>query len=49
MDFIEELRNLSARIEKQKDAIQTEEATKTTFSQLLCRFLLLGLSSSSLD
>ena len=29
MDFIEELRNLSAKITKQKDAIQTEEATKT--------------------
>lgn len=31
MDFIEELRNLSARIEKQKDFIQTEEATKNAF------------------
>lgn len=31
MDFIEEIRNLSARIEKQKDLIQTEEATKTAF------------------
>lgn len=31
MDFIEELRNLSARITKQKDVIQTEEATKTAF------------------
>ena len=31
MDFIEELRNLSARIEKQKDLIQTEEATKMAF------------------
>lgn len=31
MDFIEELRNLSARIEKQKDVIQTEEATKMAF------------------
>ena len=31
MDFIEELRNLSARIEKQKDLIQTEEATKNAF------------------
>ena len=29
MDFIEEIRNLSARIIKQKDVIQTEEATKT--------------------
>lgn len=25
MDFIEELRNLSARIENQKDVIQTED------------------------
>lgn len=31
MDFIEELRNLSARIEKQKDLIRTEEATKNAF------------------
>ena len=31
MDFIEEIRNLSARIIKQKDVIQTEEATKTAF------------------
>ena len=31
MDFIEELRNLSARIIKQKELIQTEEATKTAF------------------
>ena len=31
MDFIEEIRNLSARITKQKDVIQTEEATKTAF------------------
>ena len=31
MDFIEELRNLSARIEKQKDIIETEEATKNAF------------------
>lgn len=31
MDFIEELRNLSARIAKQKDVIQAEEATKTAF------------------
>ena len=31
MDFIEELRNLSARITKQKDVIQTEEATKNAF------------------
>ena len=31
MDFIEELRNLSAKIEKQKDLIQTEEATKNAF------------------
>ena len=31
MDFIEELRNLSARIEKQKDLIHTEEATKNAF------------------
>ena len=31
MDFIEELRNLSTRIEKQKDLIQTEEATKNAF------------------
>ena len=29
MDFIEEIKNLSAGIEKQKDLIQTEEATKT--------------------
>ena len=28
MDFIEELRNLSIKIEKQKDVIQSEEATK---------------------
>ena len=28
MDFIEELRNLSIKIEKQKDAIRSEEATK---------------------
>ena len=31
MDFIEEIRNLSARITKQKDVIETEEATKTAF------------------
>lgn len=31
MDFIEQLRVLSARIEEQKDVIQTEEATKTAF------------------
>lgn len=31
MDFIEELRNLSARIDKQKDLIQSEEATKNAF------------------
>ena len=31
MDFIEEIRNLSARITKQKDVTQTEEATKTAF------------------
>ena len=31
MDFIEEIRNLSTRIEKQKDVIQTEEATKNAF------------------
>lgn len=31
MDFIENLRVLSARIEEQKDIIQTEEATKTAF------------------
>ena len=31
MDFIEEIRNLSARIEKQKDIIHTEEATKNAF------------------
>ena len=28
MDFVEELRNLSIKIEKQKDAIRSEEATK---------------------
>ncbi len=31
MDFIENLRVLSARIEEQKEVIQTEEATKTAF------------------
>ena len=31
MDFIEEIRNLSARIEKQKELILTEEATKNAF------------------
>ena len=31
MDFIEAISNLSARITKQKDVIQTEEATKTAF------------------
>ena len=31
MDFIEGLSNLSARIEKQKDLIHTEEATKNAF------------------
>ena len=31
MDFIEELSNLSARITKSKEVIQTEEATKTAF------------------
>ena len=31
MDFIEELRNLSARITRQKDVTQTEEATKHAF------------------
>ena len=31
MDFIEELRNLSTIIEKRKDLIQTEEATKNAF------------------
>ena len=31
MDFIEELRNLSARITRQRDVIQTEEATKNAF------------------
>ena len=35
MDFIEELRNLSARIEKQKDIIETEEATKKRFCYAL--------------
>ena len=31
MDFIEEIRNLSARITRQRDVIQTEEATKNAF------------------
>ena len=31
MDFIEEIRHLSTKIEKHKDVIQTEEATKTAF------------------
>ena len=31
MDFIEELRNLSAKIKNERDNIQTEEATKTAF------------------
>ena len=31
MDFIEKLQALSAKIKKQKDGIQTEEATKTAF------------------
>ena len=31
MDFIDELKNLSDRIAKQKDVIQTEEATKNAF------------------
>ena len=31
MDFIEELRNLSSRIEELKEIIHTEEATKTAF------------------
>ncbi|RKU07802.1 restriction endonuclease [Candidatus Poribacteria bacterium] len=31
MDFIEELGNLSARITRQRDVIQTEEATKNAF------------------
>ena len=31
MDFVEELRSLSAKIAKQKDLIQTEEATKIAF------------------
>ena len=31
MDFIEEIRNLSARITKQKDNVLTEEATKNAF------------------
>ena len=31
MDFIEELRNLSARITRQKDVTLTEEATKHAF------------------
>lgn len=31
MDFIEEIRNLSTKIEKHKDVIQNEEMTKTAF------------------
>lgn len=31
MDFIDRLTNLSARIKRQKDAVMTEEATKTAF------------------
>ena len=31
MDFIEEIRNLSTKIEKHKDVIQSEEMTKTAF------------------
>ena len=31
MDFIDKLQALSAKIKKQKDGIQTEEATKTAF------------------
>ena len=31
MDFIEKIRHLSTKIEKHKDVIQTEEATKTAF------------------
>ena len=31
MDFIEEIRNLSTKIEKQKDFVQSEEATKNAF------------------
>lgn len=31
MDFIDGIRDLSARIEKQKESVQTEEATKTAF------------------
>lgn len=30
MDFIDQLRKLAARVEKLKDTVQTEEATKTS-------------------
>lgn len=31
MDFIEQLQSLSAKVQKQRDMIQTEEATKNAF------------------
>ena len=47
MDFIEQIRNLSARIESQKTRIQTEEATKTA---LVMPFIsLLGYDVSDLN
>lgn len=39
LDFIEKLRNLATRIEKQKDRIETEEATKQAFILPVIQFL----------
>ena len=37
MDFIDQLKRFSTRIEKMKDNIQTEEATKTGVYNKLCK------------
>ena len=46
MDFVEELRNLSIKIEKQKDAIRSEEATKNVCVMPFIK--LLGYDASDL-
>lgn len=40
MDFIDQLKQFSKRVDTLKDSIQTEEATKTAIIMPLCRFSL---------
>ena len=42
MDFIDQLKQFSKRVESMKDSIQTEEATKTAI--IMPFFSMLGLS-----